>query len=233
MSLATLTTEIESIIQDTSILDITARINDATAMIAAGVLLPDGRTTKPLPELFQTDTVTTATDAAYVSLPDEYQRNLFYVADSSGERINPPRGGDLYSFMLFLKQIYKKDLTEAGSIYAVCVKGNNLYYQGIPAAAVDLTIHFYRKPVDIALTTASPDGIPSHLQRRLIVNYVCADIFGSMIENDTTNKMANTYHMNEFYRAGIDLVNFIGDNDDEPILHHGGNEGITDLGALY
>lgn len=218
-TLASLTTAISAIIQDSSISDITERINDCISFLAAGARLPDGRVTPPLPELFETATVTTTT-LAYVSLPATYQRNVFYVADSSGDKINPPSGGDLYSFMMFMKQIYKKDLTEAGSVYAVCVKGNNLFYQGIPAAAATLTVMFYRKPVDLADNTDEVDGIPTHLQRRLIVNYVCADIFGSMIEDgETSNKMANTYHLNQYYTALVDLVDFIGENDDSPAYY--------------
>ena len=233
-TLATLTAAISTIIQDSSITDITDRINDCVQMISAGVRLPDGRVSPPLPELFQTDTITTDVSLAYVSLPATYQRNVFFVADASGDKINPPKGGDLYSFMLFLKQIYKKDLTEAGSVYAVSIKGGKIFYQGIPAVAVDLTIHFYRKPVPLVDSTDVVDGLPEHLQRRLIVDYVCADIFGSMIEDgEASNKMANAYHLNEFYRGLNDLVSFIGEDDSEPISYKSGNETISDFGAVY
>ena len=233
-TLATLTAAISTIIQDSSITDITDRINDCVQMISAGVRLPDGRVSPPLPELFQTDTITTDVSLAYVSLPATYQRNVFFVADASGDKINPPKGGDLYSFMLFLKQIYKKDLTEAGSVYAVSIKGNRLYYQGIPSTPKDLTLHFYRKPALLVDSTDVPEGIPSHLQRQLIVNFVCADIFGSMIEDgETSNKMASTYHLNEYYKSLISLVDFIGEDDSEPIFYKSGNEGITDFGAVY
>jgi hypothetical protein len=151
------------------------------------------------------------TEEAYVSLPATYQRNAFMIADDGGSRISGPNGGDYYSFMLFLNQLQKKDLSESGTVYKVCVKGSNLYYQGIPSVAETLTIHFYRLPVDRSKITEIPDGIPLHLQSRLIVNYVTGQIMGSHIEDgENSKKMGNMYHMDEFYKAMIDLVDFIG-----------------------
>jgi len=229
-TLASLTTAIENIVQDASITDITDRINDCISFLASGARLPDGRVSPPLPELFTIATVTTSTSLAYVSLPATYQRNVFYVADSSGDKINPPKGGDLYSFILFLKQVYKKDLSEAGAVYAVCIKGNKIYYQGIPSVATTLTLYFYRKPVDLVDSTDVVDGLPEHLQRRLIVNYVCADILGSMIEDSETNKLANAYHLNEYYKALIDMVDSI-EIDAEPLYYGSSEDSLINTGV--
>ena len=73
----------------------------------------------------------------------------------------PVRGGNYYNFMLFMNQATKKDLSSSGDVDIVCVKGSRLYYQSIPSASVNLTVMFYRKPVDMALVTDTPDGIPS------------------------------------------------------------------------
>lgn len=222
-TLASLNAEITNLIQDNSITDITAitdataRINYAVALISAGIRLPDGRTSRPLPELFQIDTVVTDTSLAYVDLPATYQRGLFYVADSFGEKVSPPSGGSYYSFGMFMKYIAKKDLSEISSIYRVAIKGKKIYYQGIPASETTLTLQFYRKPVDMVLDADEPDGIPEAFSRKLIVHHVCADIMGSMVEDgEQSNKMANTYHLNEFYKTMIDMVNTIGEDDDTP-----------------
>jgi len=166
-TLSSLTAAIQGIIQDDSYTDLAARINDAVNNIAGGIRMPDGTTSPPLPDMYLTATISTTTDA-YVDLPDNYQRGLFYVVDSSGDRILPPDGGNYYSFMLFLNHCYKRDLTEEGSVISVCVKGKKLYYQGIPSAAEDLFISYYGKPTEMVENTDEPDGIPDHLQVRLI-----------------------------------------------------------------
>ena len=69
-------------IQTASDITLTSRINASVNDIAAGIRLPDGRTSPPLPDLFETDTIAT-TVHAYADLPSTYQRNLFYVSDSA------------------------------------------------------------------------------------------------------------------------------------------------------
>jgi hypothetical protein len=77
--LSTLLGEIKGIIQDdgypdTELID---KINYAVSHIAGGVLMPDGSISPPLPDLIDYDIVTTSTTLAYVSLPSDYQRNVF------------------------------------------------------------------------------------------------------------------------------------------------------------
>lgn len=210
-----ITALIRAIIRSDSILDgsdILPRMNVAVSAIAGGIRLPDRRFSPPLPELFTTSTVATTVNA-YADLPATYQRNVFYVADSSGERILPPSGGDYYDFMLFLNHIQKKDLSEAGSVYRVCVRGKQLYYQGIPSDSVNLTVMHYRKPVDMDETDDEPDGIPEQFQIPLIKHYVCRDIFGDILEGSKKGRFQ--YHDNRFNETMIDLIDFIG-YDAEP-----------------
>lgn len=214
-------------IQTSSDISLQSRINTAVTEIAGGIRLPNGEITSPLPDLYSSGTVATATDAAYESLPDTYQRNVFYIADDSGDRILPPNGGDYNSFGLFLDKIQEKDLSESGIIYHVAVKGTNLYYQGIPTASEDLTVHFYRKPVDMSENTDTPDGIPAQFQLRLVKHYVCRQLANEMV--DGTERMVN-YHDIEFYKAAIDLQDFIGDLDAEPVYYSGGNDNFVDAG---
>jgi hypothetical protein len=174
-------------------------------------------------------TVTTSTTLPYVSLPVNYQRKVMNIYDSSGCRIAPPSGGDYYAFALFLKRVSNFNLTEAGSVYRVCVKGSKLYYQGIPAAATALGIHYYRKPVDIALDADVPDGIPDHLAERLIKHYVIKNVYGDMIEAGVTEPARGfQYHEAQFYQAMTDLCDFIG-IDAEPTYY--GSGGYEDGGV--
>ena len=219
----------QGIIQDVSYYpSATERINDAVSAIASGVRMPNGQISPPLPELYTSGTVITSTTLPYKALPATYQRGLFMVSDSSGNQVYPPSGGDYYSFALFVKGATEKDLSQTGSVSTVCVKGLNLYYQGIPSAAETLTVHFYRKPVEMDALTETPDGIPEHLQKKLIKHYVAMDVFGSNIEEDF-NGRAYKFHSAKFYETMQDLIDFIG-IDSGPMYYGTGND-YVDLGA--
>lgn len=208
---------------------LTPMINDLISRVAAGVRMPDGATSPPLPELLEIGTVSTES-TAYLTMPADYQRHLFYVADSVGDRIIPPKGGDYYAFTLFLNQAQQKDLTEAGDVYRVCVRGRRLYYQGIPSAAKDLTIYYYRKPTAMVDSTDEPDGIPDHLATRLIKHGVCMDIFGGQIEDGQDNRgVGATYHTGKFFEAMTELMDYVG-IDAEPV-YYGAQGGHLDYGA--
>lgn len=230
-NLGQLNTAIRVITHDKSISDIPDRINEAVSMISGGVRMPDGQVTPPLPELYEISTVETTVNA-YADLPDTYQRKIVMVIDSSGDEILPVNGGDLYAFKLFINSISEKNLSETGSIYRACVKGKKLYYQGIPSDAETLTLHFYRLPVDMADNDDTPDGLPTHLSKRLIVHYVCAQIYGEMIESgEDTPNMGHDYHLGKFYTAMTDLLDFIGDTDSEPLYMAGGTSFFADGGV--
>jgi len=211
-TLDSLLAEIDDIIQDAAFTreKLTEKINDAVSSIAAGIRMPDQSISPPLPDLYKSSTVATTT-LAYASLPNDYQRNLFIVADSAGNKISPPRGGDYYAFALFMRQINSPNMAEVGSVYRVAVKGRKLYYQGIPATAENLWIHYYRKPVPMVSGSDEPDGIPEHLQKRLIKHYVCKEILGESIEDGQDNRGIGTkYHTAKFFEAMTDLCDFIG-----------------------
>jgi hypothetical protein len=231
-NLNTLTNAIQDILQDSAYSNpkVESLINDAVTAIAAGIRMPDGSVSPPLPDLFTISTVTTVAGLAYASLPVNYQRGLANVYDSSGVRISHPRGGDYYSFNLFLRQANHKALMETGSVYMVCVKGTKLYYQGIPTAVATLGLHYYKKPTTMVTATDEPDGIPEHLQLRLIKHYVIMTIFGEQIESGVSEPaIGYKYHEKQFYTAMTDLIDFIGITDAAP-TYYGGDD-FEDLGA--
>lgn len=206
---------VEKIIQDTSLNSmIGTYLNQGVMEIAGGMQSALGDwITPPLPELLTIDTITTATDTAYVSMPTNFQRELQFVANSSGAEI------DIEENFILFSETYPL-LNQSGSVSAVIEKGNKFYYQGIPTSETDLTIHYYRYPVMMNLITDEPDGIPKHLQRSLLVNYTAWKIF-ELIEDGLEGPGVNTQrYMELFYRAlkvleltvpyptrGIDLIN--------------------------
>jgi len=212
-------------IQTESDIVLSSRINNAVNDIAGGIRMPNGEISPPLQDLFKSETVATDLILPSIALPDDYMRNLFCVIDNNGNKIEPPRGSNYYSFMLFLKSISNLDLSEKGSVYRVCVKGSSLYYQGIPSASTNLTVFYYRKPVVMSLETDTPDGIPKHLQIRLIKHYVGHQLAREMV--DGTDRIA-AYHESEFYKAMIDLVDFIGITEAAPEYY--GSGGSEDAG---
>lgn len=231
-TLLSLTAAIENIVGDGSYTDLTDRISDAVNNISGGIRMPDGIISPPLPDLYTTATISTTVNAM-ADLPTNYQRRLFYVVDSSGDRILPPDGGDYYSFMLFLNHCYKRNLTEIGSVVSVCVKGKKLYYQGIPSVAEDFVVMYYKIPTVMVDSVDEPDGIPEHLQIRLIKHYVCKEIFGEGLEDGAeSRKVGTTYHTNKFFEAMIDLIDFIG-VDAEPEYYAGGSYNDTDCVIGY
>src|SRR4030043_613121 len=127
MELSALLTSNTKIIQDPAYTEtiLTDKINSAVSIIAAGIRMPNGQISPPLPDLFKVGTVATITTDSKVPLPTDYQRKVMVIVDSSGNRILPPVGGDYYSFALFLKQISNLNITETGEIYKICVKGRS------------------------------------------------------------------------------------------------------------
>ena len=216
---------IQKILQDEAFTEeiLANKINAAVTGIAAGIRMPDGQVSPPLPDLFTMGAVTTSTTLPYVSLPADYQRQVCVIVDSGGNRIYPPRNGDYYSFALFLKQISNLNMTETGSVYRVAVKGTKLYYQGIPAAAETLGIHYYKKPTDMVADADTPEGIPEHLQERLIKHRVIAAIYGYQIEAGVSEPSRGTqYHETKFMEAMIELCDYVG-IDGEPQYYGDGS----------
>ena len=156
-----------------------------------------------------------------LSLPSDYGRGLSFVAsESQGNRIQ------VYSsYHKFLKKYPLLD--DTGDVEVVAIKGNFLYYQPIPSSAETLTLHYYKKPTAMVGSSIKPDGIPSHLQERLLVNYAAKEIY-SMIEEAVKGKTLKSEKYEEkFQKAMADLVAFIGVEDTEPI-YYGDNSGIED-----
>ena len=234
VTLTSIVTSIQNVLQDKAytIPYLIDQVNEAVQNIAAGIRMPNGQISPPLPDLYDYAVVNTSTTLPYVSLPVVYQRGVFNICDDTLYQILAPRGGDYYSFTRFLRQINKLDLSETGSVYRVCIKGTKLYYQGIPSSPYPLGIHFYRKPATLALDGDTVDAFASfdHLTNSLIKHYVLKDIFGEKIEDGQDNKGIGTkYHTEKFFNDMTDLIDFIG-VDAEPQYY--GEGGYEDRGTV-
>jgi hypothetical protein len=219
-TLSEIKTAIQKVVADSYYDDqLDSLINDALQYVAGGVIMPDGDISPPLPDLHAIEQLTTSTTDAYVALPTDYQRDVFYVVDSDDSLIFPVTGGDYYSFNLFMHSLPNKALNGVGSVYRVCVKGSNLYYQDIPETATQLTIHYYRKPILLDDDDAIPEGLPEHLSKTILKHWVCREIFGEGIEDGEDNQgRGYAYHDRKFYEAMQGLVRFIG-NDGIPYYY--------------
>jgi len=175
--------EVVRIIQDKSYTSrlLRDKINQAVTDICAGVPVvgPEGDQTfsSPMPSLYTIGTVTTSTSLAYVSLPSNYQREVAFVASSGGYEIT------LYNHFQTLVRSFPL-LDMSGSVVACAVKGDTLYYQGIPSTAATLTVHYHAAPTDMDADADEPEGIPARFHRTLIVYKVCLEIFKEKYEED-------------------------------------------------
>lgn len=75
--------------------------------------------------------------------------------------------------------------TQSGSSGSAWVDGTSY------SSGEDITVHFYRLPVDMSDGDDPPDGIPLHLQDPLLVNYACYKIF-ELIEDGIEGVGVNT-----------------------------------------
>lgn len=166
-------------------------INQGVLEIAGGIpSLLDGIAdplpnilTPPIPELFTIGTVTTSTTDPYATLPTNFQRELQLAVSSTGSEL------DIEHSFIDFSETYPL-LNKGGRISGVIAHGRKLYYQGIPTSSETITIHYYRKPVNMVNDDDTPDGIPEHLQIPLLVNFAVWKAYEHLedgIEGETPN----------------------------------------------
>lgn len=183
----------DTLIQDSSLTSSLGDfINQGVSEIAGGMQSSLTSTiTPPLPDLFTIDTVTIDTTQAYVDMPSTFQRTLQFVTLATGSEV------DISESFIEFAETYPL-LDKVGKISEVIEHGNKLYYQGIPTAEEDLTIHFYRKPVDMVADGDTPDGIPEHLQISLLTNFAAWKAY-EFIEDGLEGETPNTQKFMGFF----------------------------------
>ena len=149
-----LVNDIKGIVQDTtfSYEDILAYLNEAQKKIAGGILIvyPDGTQVRssPLPDLATTDSLTTSTTLAYISMPSDYDRDLYFLTSETNEIrvIVLSSLGELLD--------YYPALDNTGQVRFGAIRGKRLYYQGTPSTAESITAYYFREPYDMDSYTA-------------------------------------------------------------------------------
>lgn len=215
-SYAQISAEILRIVSDESYADsLLSMVNQSVREICGGVMIlwPEGDQTlsSPMPDLFTIDTVSTSTSAAYVSLPDDYDRNVVFVAVSDG--YEPTYESAFSDFVRSFPL-----LNMSGGVSSVAVKGSNLYYQGIPTTSETLTVHYYRAPTDMAQDSDIPEGIPSRFHLSLIVYDVCLKIFKEIYEEDSDQHDVIRSYENKRMNELINLESLIGEDQGSVIF---------------
>lgn len=212
MNVIQLSEEISRIIQDDSYCaSILSFLNQGLWEIS-GKVLPDGRTIK-LPALDSTDTVETDTDDYKVALPTDYHHSLYWVgSEEQGGRIGKIK--DYESFRTFLRTWPDPALDAEGNITSVVVRNGYLYYQ--PRAVDTLTLHYSGQPTELEDITDTPECLPTHLHRPILVNYVCWKIFDEIEDGIDGAKVNATKYERLYNQALLELADFIG-SDSEPV----------------
>ena len=166
-----------------------------------------------LPDLKSSATAATDTNP-YVDLPS-VAGNVFHRKDKSLFFISSAgQDNEVTIEESWIKFLGKwPTLDEGGDVQQVCVRGNRLYLQPIPATEDTLTLHFFRRPV--AMTANSddePDGIPEDLQEDLLVSFACWDIYSEIEDEDGKTPETDKYKR-RFAQAIAELDMIVGPKD--------------------
>ena len=196
---AQLITRIRQLVQDMSVSDDTllSFVNEGYAMIAAGMLMPDGGISPPLPDLLTSGSVAAVSTTYVKDLPATYLRDVVGVYSLAND-------GNLVRLDTFM-QMQKKfpDMDEEGSITYFAIKGTKIYYQ--PSANDTLTVWYHQKTTDLSGDSDTPAALPAYLHYSLLANYVAREVFKILGNGDKAG-----FYDQEFFKAMAELVRYIG-----------------------
>ena len=219
MKLSALISKVETAVQDPSFTsdDIKVLINQAVSTVASGVMLPGYvALTPPLPDLYAVKSVLTVAHQGYVNLPDDYDRALVRVFDSSGD---PVRIMD--SFREFFARYGQGG---SGDPHTCVVHGKKLFLRDVPPDVRSLELHFHAKAEPMVEDDDEPTCIPESLQKSLIVGYACREIF-ELIEDALEGPKKNTRYWDAIFQQGLSDLHLHIEDDGEPEYHGGGDPG--------
>ncbi len=202
-TLSELTEAVATTVQEPAVTD-----DDIHAILNRGVLeLAGGGTrgydvpTLPgLPELSTDFPIATIAGQNMVPMPAEYQRDGWYGFNSKYDQLRR------FESLMEFKSRFSYDTGNTGAVYAFCLVGLTLHYVGSPSTPETLSIHGFRFPVDMVADSDEPDGIPKHLQYRLLHNYACMEIF-SNTEQDMGGSGYNFQKHSALYEAALKDLN--------------------------
>lgn len=176
--------------------DIPALINQGVYEIAGGMLSSIADiVTPPLPKLHTINNITTVVGTGFVDMPDDFHRTLQFAVKANGTEVDIAN-----SFIAFLET--DPSMQKEGNVNEVIEHGRKLYYVNIPKAAEDITLHYYRKPVDMVDDDDEPEGIPEHLQISLLVNFAVWKAY-ELIEDGIDGETPNTAKYKGFFMEAL------------------------------
>lgn len=188
MNLGDIVTEVDNIVDDP---DYTS--DDIKEYVFQAILYAGAQVN--LPHLKRIGTIDTVEDQAYVSLATltgGFSGRLLRVA-TNGIAIYP-------NLQMLLDEYVTEDypdLSEAGSVEAVALEGNILWYQYVPEEVETLTLLYYQNPsIDLA-NADSPSDFPAHLHRKLFVHgaaWMMFDMMEDGMEAPKVNTAAQFFH---------------------------------------
>ena len=142
-------------------------INEGLLRCAALALLAD---------LENTGTFTTVVGESTIDIPAawNFQRNLFLIKAPEGK----PTPLILSSLAMLARKFpdFRFD-TKTGDVEACVITQTQLIYYPIPVEPVTFNCAFYQKPTTLTSDTQEPSVLPDFLHYRLLVSFVCAEIY--------------------------------------------------------
>jgi len=200
MNFGQLQTEVQLLLQDWSD-DIVSRIpgaiNEALAFAAGEV---------DIPSLKFVTSVDTVVDQAWASMPVTSAGKLLYVSYGGNTEVDiMPSLTDLL--------VDSPGLDETGDVEQVALEGNVLWYRKIPETATTLLTLFYKKPTELSASGDTPDILPDHLHRHLLIHGAARILYEDIEDGLDDNEKVNTIHHTTMTEIGIQkLREWIGKN---------------------
>ncbi len=97
----------------------------------------------------------------------------------------------IYPTLELMASDYVGNWDAAGEVEAVCLEGNILWYQKIPAAAESLMLILYENPDELEDDDDEPSTLPEYLHKLLLVNGAAHFIYNE-IEDGIEGEKVNT-----------------------------------------
>ncbi len=123
-----------------------------------------------LPSLLSSSHVHTSTTLAYVSMPTDFQRNLYKCFSNTNSRWIK-----VYDSLADLHSRFST-LDQGGAVSGVVEQGGTLYYQRLPGTAEQLDLYYLKIPTVIT-ASSTPGEIPEEFSKPLFVSYALKEIF--------------------------------------------------------
>jgi hypothetical protein len=197
MNLGQILTKIETGIQDDSF----TREDDLLPLV--NEFVRDVNQQFRLPELQVQETITIPSDidGNQIAMPETYGRELYRVYNDTHMRLCMIR-----SNVKALEKIYD-GWRSKGFVRDVTVTHNILNFRPLPVQDQELTLFFYRDPVEIEDVDEDEelDGIPEHLTK-YAVDYALWQLF-TLVEDGIDGKAVNTDKYFARYQLGLAAFN--------------------------